>query len=386
MQRQTSIITNQGKQGTCLSHAFAKVLLQNVYRFVHSMNVEENEVYKFKSCFVVLNTDKKYEYDYDYLLSEKKCGRAGYHKILLFIYLYSFIVCDTTSDVKNQRLILSTALTTAIKMLPIHGLFKSENERQFNELRTTITETIRSHNLKWTMFYVHCEQDINLFLKRILIDIVSLGLYIYCSLIPTNETRELRRRRGQSEDQVDLGHAVTMVKYQNGYFGIAGSYGKAIENTQDITHLYIHPYHYTIARYLFILPMYPGIRDIPHEDIFYDEQIRRLHAWVRDYVENIKRTRAKLHLENLNVRKYFYDPPVHQEIIRDEVPSTAYTNLSAEQVAIGYATQRYNHLSPSTQCLDGICPSLSTEDVKYLRTEKKSGGKRKTRKYKSRKY
>ena len=91
LSRQQSISTNQGQVGSCMAHAFAKVVLQNVYRFVHPMNVPSREIQKFRSCFAILDTSDELVLSHMAGLSRARCGDAGFDKILLFIYLFPLV-------------------------------------------------------------------------------------------------------------------------------------------------------------------------------------------------------------------------------------------------------------------------------------------------------
>lgn len=137
--RQTSMCTIQGHEGTCMLHALAKIILKNVYRFVYPIYIPYEDIPKFKSCFDVLQTDR--QHDYNKLLSEQKCGRAGYETILLFIYLYSIVYSfnlNKPSELETLNIGHNNVILKAMKIKPIPNLFTDDNLIAFNKIRDNI--------------------------------------------------------------------------------------------------------------------------------------------------------------------------------------------------------------------------------------------------------
>jgi hypothetical protein len=240
--RQTSMSTNQGAEKTCVPHALSKIILKNVYRFVYPIDVPHEDIPKFKSCFDVLKTDVLQQ-DYNKLISEKKCGRAGYEKILLFLYLYSQVHTYspgrcTRSDHKFTS--FNHAILSTIKMKPIPDFFQFNNLLAFNRIRDTIL--LNSTGIEWTTFYVESNKQTIPFLRDITIPILSLGFYIYAE----TEFENLKR------------HAISIVSYDNDAhsYVMDNSWDQPNEYITDLTSFTLNSKKTNLSLLLFILPTY----------------------------------------------------------------------------------------------------------------------------------
>jgi hypothetical protein len=289
-----------------MAHAFAKVVLQNVYRFVHPMNVPSREIAKFRSCFAVLDTSDERVLSHLAGLSRDRCGDAGLDKILLFIYLFNIIECRRLETMKLFREymgILDTGLPRAIRMEdPLEGiaLFRGEIGERFRGLRERIIGTIREQRLTWITFTINNDATNTPQLQRILQNILSLGLYVFMGMKASEESIQERMVEGITEEEArDVGHAVIMVKYNNGEYTTVGSYGEGVETTRDVNKLRLGRIVYDLSHYKFILPIYDGEIgfDLPTQIL--SAHMRDLERWSYDYVERIQTTRTLKGLENL---------------------------------------------------------------------------------------
>ena len=306
LSRQQSISTNQGQVGSCMAHAFAKVVLQNVYRFVHPMNVPSREIQKFRSCFAILDTSDELVLSHMAGLSRARCGDAGFDKILLFIYLFNIVECRRLPTMElyvEYEGILETGLQKAIRMEdPLEGtaLFRGDVGEEFRGLRERITRTIREQKLTWITFTINNDATRTPQLQRILQNILSLGLYVFMGMQASEESMRERMAQGMTEEEArDVGHAVIMVKYNNGEYTTVGSYGEGVEITRDVNNLRLGRIVYDLTHYKFILPIYNGRIRFNLPTRILSANMNDLEDWSRRYVEHIQMARTLGELENL---------------------------------------------------------------------------------------
>ncbi len=322
LKRQQSIVTNQGQIGSCMAHAFAKVVLQNVYRFVHPMTVPAMEIDKFRSCFAVLDTSNATMGEHISQLSRDRCGDAGFKKIFLFIYLFNLIECRRLPTMQlffEDMGVLDTALQKAILMEePLDGTALFRKIGEFRGLRERITRTISDQRLTWITFMIeNNDTTMTSQLQNILQNILSLGLYVFISLSLDESIPERMERI--AEGRHDAGHAVTMVKYNDGEYTTVGSYGQGVETTRDVNKLRIRHIVYKLSYYKFVLPVYDGEIQrsgggppwhMPPPIILSKPQMQKtvlgtpynigtIQAWSEDYVKHIQMNRTHRRLENL---------------------------------------------------------------------------------------
>jgi hypothetical protein len=279
LERQTSVCTTQGSEGTCYAHAGAKVMLQNIFLFVNPINVQDKE--KFHSCFDVLKTDMEHDYTH---LSVEKCG-IGYFKILLFLYLY--FMCKKTRAVTRQLFVFEGTLLDVVKMPDIEQ-FKGKIQSNFDAFRKRILHKIRSRELIWDTFTIKFTPNIISFLKDIIIPILNLGFYVY--MVIQNPT-------------VDPTHAVVLVKHRKDsgqdFFSISNSWGEEIDYTSDLTKIHLKGELLNTTFFRFVLPFctkkdmpttpLPHITpDGPIKLFSTPEHMRALLEWIPNYERDIQ--------------------------------------------------------------------------------------------------
>ena len=320
LSRQQSISTNQGNKGTCMAHSFAKVLLQNIYRFVYPMTVPPSEIDNFQSCFSVLSTNDKDMQRHLSEISRDKCGRAGYDKILLFIYLYNLVECNRSPQTQTQEENVNKQFINALQMNePFENFFHGRNAILFGELRAIITKKIQVQKLNWIIVSLNNNNptpESTRILHNILVKILSLGLYVLMGMYLSEESKLLRNREDENPPGTDVsGHAVVMVKYENGFFNITNSWGKRIETTRDVNNLQIKNYMLHIVSYSFVLPIYDNDIQFPLPNTSSIEPIdwSVLERWTHNYGTHIQQYRHEFDLENLSTANEDIEPKVRGE-------------------------------------------------------------------------
>jgi hypothetical protein len=284
-ERQSSVCTLQGSEGTCYAHSGAKVMLQNIYLFVNPITVHDVE--RFHSCFDVLKTDIEHDYTH---LSVEKCG-IGYFKILLFLYLY-FIFKQIRVRSPDKILMFEEMIYHVVGMPDIEQ-FKGKISTNFGALRKHIQHKIRTRRLVWDTFTVLCNPDTIPFLKPIIIPILNLGFYVYVGIYSSI---------------LKESHAVVLVKHRRDlgqdYFGISNSWGEIIDNTSDLNTIQIKGKTYQTVRFVFVLPfcIRPDIVTTPLPDIPFNDPmqtfsspkyIRALLEWIPLYEKDIQTFRSQ---------------------------------------------------------------------------------------------
>jgi surface protein len=277
LQKQSSICTDQGRENTCYAHSVAKIYLQNIYLYVHPIEVTYTE--RFQTCFDVLKTD--IDHDYNSKISLGRCG-YGYYKILLFLYLYWLIKAPEDKDVFPDQ--FNNLISTVTAMDEIPNLFNGQNKIQFEKIRKVITNKIQQRHVMWDCFIIFIHPSTARLLKQILISILNLGFYIEVTLDDTDIT---------STNQ--LGHSVIMTTYNGVEFGIVNSYGDIISTTTDISKITLHGTVFEVNMFLFILPFYADTPRLPKyvitEDLekkFTPQLLPHLVEWTTGYADNIR--------------------------------------------------------------------------------------------------
>jgi hypothetical protein len=233
LERQTSVCTNQGAEGTCYAHSRAKLFLQNIYMFVHFIEVTDIE--RFQSCFAVLKTDIEHDYT---TLTREKCG-SGYIKILLFLYLYWYLL--------NKQYIPYEKLIPSIIEMPDIEQIPKKNRDDLHSFKERFDYVVDARGLIWNTFTLLCNVHSIPFLNELIMSILDLNLYIEMIIeLPTTEPTE------------PLRHGVIIVKYRKHldqiYFGISNSWGEIVDNTSDLTEIHLKGHLFKTKMFEFVLP------------------------------------------------------------------------------------------------------------------------------------
>ena len=290
LERQTSICTNQGGEGTCYAHSTAKLFLQNIYIFTIPIHVTYIE--KFHSCFDGLTTDIENANYTD--LSVTKCGN-GYRKILCFLYLY-FVI-------KPRKLLpLNEMIRIVVEMPDLVDQIPEKNRTDLDMYRDQLHDIIGVRGLKWDNFYILCTATTIPFLNDIIIPILELGFYIEIVLQNiTLITDVIDDIKPPHHSAIIVGHREHLG--QN-FFGIANSWGKTIDNTNDITLIHLGTNLYTPLLFLFVLPFctkegpysFPTLEmpvptlEMPlgYKQYSSESDMERLVEWIPEYCDDIE--------------------------------------------------------------------------------------------------
>lgn len=281
----SELMTDQGCQGTCASHGGAKIILQNVYLFVHPLPTNDEETLLYKSCFDMLKTDNNYDIDE---IDPAQCSTNGYYKIILFLYLYNLV--------KNGRhesldlILLFEILPPALEMsyIPFNIAIESVNhgiaKDTFLSLRGAIKPKLS--NITWVNIIMQIDSDIikHADFVNMIKPILELELYVAANLIAPDVFEHNK-------------HQVIIVSSNGNTLTLINSWGQYSNIINNIHNFMLWDHLFEINAISLLLPMYPTtpLPDFPAEieGVIYlvnDEHNRdMLKKWIPKYCANIKK-------------------------------------------------------------------------------------------------
>jgi hypothetical protein len=180
--QQTVMQTFQGEDGSCYAHLSARLFVQNIFKLKDEEHLKENWTYR-STCRKILNT-----YNPPPITPElKDCGKYGYLKISMFLYLYYLITEKFGVDGGSIFQGATVRSDILAKKRPRH--FTPE----YNSMYTTVSRFINSKKLP--PFYVNhvflsnkpLDHEEHNGLVQLILLFLKHRLYIGCRLYADND-------------------------------------------------------------------------------------------------------------------------------------------------------------------------------------------------------
>ncbi len=249
--------TDQGPEGTCLYHAYAKLFIQNMVSVLIDLSMTPHEKSKMTACIEsnpLLTSESIRNY------SSKTCSEKGYWKIILFYYFFNYFKRERICFMRDEHLhLITTMAPRAAAVLPLGYSDGSYSDGTFQHLQKLITNRVKELNIRWKFmmfyyeeryqpqheFYDKRQHDlVNRFLKRV------LSLKLYCVL-------------GTVNDAMD-GHAIVMSGFHGNEFHIKNSWGDKydVAPCKEFPVINLRGQQFTCQTIRFLFPILPTM-DVP---------------------------------------------------------------------------------------------------------------------------
>jgi len=277
--------SDQGEEGTCLAHACAHLLVKNIFgQFLPlTLSGGDKALYELHSCNNYLKT---HELSYLHNDIKDKCSRKGYHKILLFLYVYYTAYENFISKGKKQ--FLSPIVTFVLQLDYIPKIFdQTVHLPLLSGLLLFLKKKIAQSHIKFDTVDIYT-QDIIIIRK-----ILDAGFYVAMNLIDA---------QGPQNKSVtkNPGHVSTIVAHTPSHFIVKNTWDEKIDyvsykDLNDVILIY-STIRWKVKNYFVVLPifenmeLYDGFREDYVTDLEIEErEVPFYKKWIFDYISNFKK-------------------------------------------------------------------------------------------------
>ena len=272
--------SDQNDEGTCMAHTCAHLVVKNVFERLYplKLNEKDKKLYKKHSCNQYLITHELMDIGE---LNKQKCTVNGYHKILLFLYVY-FTAYDQFIK-KGKKQYLSPIVAFVLQLDYIPKIFdQTFHLPPLLQLLKTIKEKIIQMKIKFDTVEITT-------LDETMIRKILDGNF-YVSMHLTNLT---------SNNAESIGHVSTIVGHTPNQFIVKNTWKEILDyipykELNSITLIYSNA-RWRLDKYFTILPifenieLYDGFREDFVTDLEIEERESSLYKkWIFYYISNLK--------------------------------------------------------------------------------------------------
>ena len=262
--------TDQGKEGTCASHAGAKTILQNFYLFVHPLPISTEEISQYKTCFNTLKTDVSHDLNE---IDALKCSANGYSRIILFLYLFNLIKNSRERGVNSLETLMSYVLEMPIRPRHVDILKNSQARETFLSLRRHMLPKLK--HLKWINFYVVLRDLKHSDFIHMITPLLDLNFYIDATAIADTEEHGV--------------HAITIVASTEKHITIINSWGDYVDIIDNIHGFKLSGTPYQCTTVELLLPINTSMRQPVLSRVIYTKSgFGQLTTYIGQYCNEIR--------------------------------------------------------------------------------------------------
>jgi hypothetical protein len=286
--------SDQGEEGTCLAHACAHLIVKNVFEKIMPLRLSNGDkaLYELHSCNNYLKTHELSQIHHDI---KDKCSVQGYHKILLFLYVY--FTAYENFVLKGKKQFLSPIVTFVLQLEYIPKIFdQTVHLPLLLSLLSFMKKRITDSHIKFDTVDIY-SQDVIIIRK-----ILDAGFYVAMNLVHAYQ----RSNQSQSPDSPNPGHVSTIVAHTPSHFIVKNTWDEKIDyvsykDLNDVILVY-SSIRWKIQNYFVVLPifenmdLYDGFREDYVTDLEIEEREAHLYKkWVFDYVSNFKKKKPSFY-------------------------------------------------------------------------------------------
>lgn len=261
--RRSRTFTTQGEVD-CAYHVCSKLMIKNMVEFVMPLPVSEQ--YEEENCNQFLNT-RKIQLEG---LTEEKCTRNGYLKIILFHYFYSLYVLYV-----NPRY---TAFGTGeIDLIQRDLALPSPTSHadEINYVMRRVNHVKETLGIEWRKIAVFTKETMFSFIQKV----TRLGFYVALNL---HDTTKVEGHVNHSVVVIGTYYHTLLIKNS---WGDEQIYKMKIDDT-----LVLGEYHFTILSCVFYLPC----RRAPIDNVYNPETMELFRTWLDHYISEFSELSAPI--------------------------------------------------------------------------------------------
>jgi len=286
--------SDQGEEGTCLAHACAHLVVKNVFEKIMSLKLSSGDkaLYELHSCNNYLKT---HEISHIHNDIKDKCSIQGYHKILLFLYVY--FTAYEMFVLKGRKQFLSPIVSFVLQLEYIPKIFdQTVHLPLLLSLLSFLKKRITDSHIKFDTVDIYTQDVITI--RKIL----DAGFYVAMNLVDTYQ----RPSQNQETPRLNPGHVSTIVSHTPSHFIVKNTWDEKLDyvsynDLNDVILVY-SSIRWKIQNYFVVLPifenmdLYDGFREDFVTDLEIEEREAPLYKkWIFDYVSNFKKKKPSFH-------------------------------------------------------------------------------------------
>lgn len=286
--------SDQGEEGTCLAHACAHVVVKNVFEKIMSLRLSNGDkaLYELHSCNNYLKTHELSHINDDI---KDKCSIQGYHKILLFLYVY--YTAYENFILKGKKQFLSPIVSFVLQLEYIPKIFdQTVHLPLLVSLLSFLKKRMTESRIKFDTVDIYTPDVI------IIRKILDAGFYVAMNLVHAYQ----RSGQSPSPESPNPGHVSTIVAHTPSHFIVKNTWDEKLDyvsykDLNDVILVY-SSIRWKIQNYFVVLPifknmdLYDGFREDYVTDLEIEEREAPLYKkWVFDYVSNFKKKKPSFH-------------------------------------------------------------------------------------------
>lgn len=284
--------SDQGEEGTCLAHACAHLVVKNVFEKIMSLKLSNGDkaLYELHSCNNYLKTHGLSHIHDDI---KDKCSIQGYHKILLFLYVY--YTAYENFILKGKKQFLSPIVSFVLQLEYIPKIFdQTVHLPLLVSLLSFLKKRIGDSHIKFDTVDIYT-QDVIVIRK-----ILDAGFYVAMNLVHAFQSHSPRQSQSSSPESPNPGHVSTIVAHTPSHFIVKNTWDEKLDyvsykDLNDVILVY-SSIRWKIQNYFVVLPifqnmnLYDGFREDYVTDLEIEEREAPLYKkWIFDYVSNFKK-------------------------------------------------------------------------------------------------
>ena len=284
--------SDQGEEGTCLAHACAHLVVKNVFGPILPLRLSNGDkaLYELHSCNNYLKT-----HDLTLIHNDikNKCSVQGYHKILLFLYVY--FTAYENFVLKGKKQFLSPIVSFVLQLEYIPKIFdQTVHLPLLVSLLSFLKKRIGDSRIKFDTVDIYT-QDVIIIRK-----ILDAGFYVAMNLVHAYQSPSPRQGQSQDPESPNPGHVSTIVAHTPSHFIVKNTWDEKLDyvsykDLNDVILVY-SSIRWKIQNYFVVLPIFQNmdLYDGYREDFVTDLEIEEREAplykkWIFDYVSNFKK-------------------------------------------------------------------------------------------------